>query len=108
VAAAVAQVVPDAGQEILAGVAAAIPALKTPINMVLLANKAGSPSVSTVLDQTTVSSGKFADSSPVAFTPLSVTPVVKAPYVPLPGTSGNINPGTGGAVPTGGRDYATP
>lgn len=47
-----------------------------------------------------------ANQLPTAFTPRG--PSVGPPYVPLSGTPGNINPGTSGVVPTGGRNYASP
>jgi hypothetical protein len=104
VAEAVADVAPGAGREILAGVSAAIPALKEPIDKVLIADKSSVPPVSKVLEQInptkslavtmTVSGG--------------VNPVVKPPYVPPPVSPVNLYPGSGGQVPPGGRTYEDP
>jgi len=35
-------------------------------------------------------------------------PTIGPPYIPYPGSPANLNPGTSGEVPTGGRDYAKP
>ena len=109
---AVAEVAPDAGKEILTAIGTAIPSLKNPIAQVLAVNKENVPSVSTVLEQVSVA-------VPTATTPslaqaglgasaAIAPPTAGAPYVPLPVTHQNIDPGSGGVVPTGGRDYAAP
>jgi hypothetical protein len=111
VADAVAEMVPTAGNEILTAVATAIPALKNPIAQVLAVNKENVPSVNQVLDQVPSDSPLI----PVAssqepqdgFAP-SGPPNPGPPYVPIPVTHQNIDPGSGGAVPPGGRDYAAP
>jgi len=110
VALAVAEVVPGAGKEILAGIAVAIPSLKGTINQILIAYKDSStPSVSAALDQVAQSdSGKTDVAAIGGMTPLNVTPTFKPPYVPVPGSSINLNPNLGGVVPPGGRNYAAP
>jgi hypothetical protein len=114
VAGAVADVVPGAGKEILAGVSAAIPVFKGPIDKVLLAGKDGVPSVNAVLEQVKrtellVSFRAGADGiilgPPV---PLIVNPVINPPYLPPPPSPVNLDPGSGGQVPIGGRNYAYP
>lgn len=113
VALAVAEVVPGAGKEILAGIAVAIPSLKGTINQILIAYKGNStPSVSAALDQVALSEKSDSAKTDVAaiggMTPLNVTPTFKPPYVPVPGSSINLNPNLGGVVPPGGRNYAAP
>lgn len=117
VALAVAEIVPGAGKEILAGIAVAIPSLKGTINQILIAYKDSStPSVSAALDQVAlqVALSEKSDSAKTdvaasgGMTRLSLTPVVNPPYVPPSGSPANINPGSGGIVPVGGRNYASP
>jgi hypothetical protein len=95
VAAAVAGVVPGQGKAILAGVAAAIPALQDPINKILSGSSSNNPSVSDVLDT-------VAANLPVP------APQPGPPYVGVPQSPVILNPGNGGQVPPGGRNYATP
>ncbi|HXI70582.1 MAG TPA: hypothetical protein VNN22_09545 [Verrucomicrobiae bacterium] len=112
VANAVAEVAPGAGKEILTAISAAIPALKAPIAQALAASKGNVPSVSAVLEQ-------VAAAVPTATLPTLAqsglpSPMVAGPphpgnpYVPIPVVHNNIDPGSGGDVPTGGRDYAAP
>lgn len=110
VAEAVAEVVPGANKEILGGVSAAIPALKEPINKALVANKNATPTVNTVLNQ--VKATRLAGGiEAAAGDPISgagVNPIVNPPYVPPPASPVNLDPGSGGQVPTGGRNYSQP
>jgi hypothetical protein len=111
VALAVAEVVPAQGREILTGMVAAIPALKAPVNQVLAGSKEGAtPVVATVLEQIPSTVDLAASSPVVAASGGSAVapPTYGAPYVPLPGTPSNLDPGSGGDVPTGGRNYAAP
>jgi hypothetical protein len=94
VANAVAGVAPGAGKAILAGVSAAIPALQESIAKALTGNNGGTPSVSVVLDQVSAS--------------ISAAPHTGPPYVPVPPNPPNLQPGNGGEVVTGGRNYSTP
>lgn len=112
VADAVAEVAPGADKEILSGLVAAIPTLKTPVNLAMQQAGGGAVSVSTVLQTVLASltSGQIAglaDAPDMSGTP-GIIPTGGAPYVPPSGSPGNLDPGSGGAVPTGGRGYATP
>lgn len=111
VAEAVAEVVPGAGKEILAGVSTAIPALQVSINKAIASYNGNVPSVSSVLDQVK-SSAQFAmttDLTPVAFdAPTLAAPTYGSGYMPPPATHTNLNPTTGGNVPSGGRHYSSP
>ena len=89
----VAEVAPGAGKAILAGVSAAIPALQEPIGKVLASSNGGTPSVSDVLDQVAA--------------PISA-PHYGPPYVGIPPSPINVDPGNGGEVVTGGRKYNLP
>ena len=95
VASAVAGVAPGQGKAILAGVATAIPALQDPINKVLSGSSGNNASVSDVLDT-------VAANLPVP------APQFGPPYVGIPPSPVNLDPGNGGQVPSGGRNYATP
>lgn len=121
VAEAVAEVVPGASKEILTGISTAIPTLQGPIDKVLLADKGSVPSVNKVLEQveqvneamTTDSLTSFAGTVRVSSfdaQPLYVMPPssIKPPYVAPPVSPINLNPGVGGVVPPGGRNYANP
>lgn len=112
VAGAVADVVPGAGKEILAAISTAIPTLKIPLNNVLASYNGNVPSVSAVLNQ--VQSSLQEDGTAVQLSqatagaaPLA-PPIGGPPYVPLPVDHQNIDPGSGGQVPPGGRNYASP
>ena len=94
VANAVAGVAPGAGKAILAGVSAAIPALQESIAKALTGNNGGTPSVSVVLDQVSAS--------------ISAAPHTGPPYIAIPPSPPNLDPGNGGEVVTGGRKYNTP
>jgi len=117
VAEAVADVVPGAGQEILIGISAAIPALKEPIDKVLLAQKGSVPSVSGVLGQVestesvariiSVTAGAGPLLVPQPFFPTPPTSI-RPPYVAPVVSPVDLNPGAGGTVPPGGRNYANP
>ena len=111
VAEAVAEVVPGASREILTAISAAIPTLKDSLNKVLASYNGNIPSVSSVLAQVKpgVEVATAAPLPPSTFnTPSLAPPTVTPPYVPTPGFHGNIDPGSGGKVPTGGRNYAAP
>lgn len=112
VANAVAEVVPDAAKEILGGVSTAIPTLKAPISKVLAASGGGVPSVSAVLKQVSsmvlTAATVSQPAAALSAQPLDVNPVVKPPYVPPVSSPVNIDPGTGGQVPTGGHGYSAP
>lgn len=98
VAMAVAEVVPSQSKEILMAVSTAIPTLIIPAYT-------SNSSVETVLDE-----AKPSD-QPTAITVAAVPhagPNPLPPYVPLPPSHGNIDPGSGGDVPGGGRDYSAP
>ena len=110
IAEAVAAVVPGAGREILTAVSAAIPALKDSINQVLASDKGNMPSVSSVLDQVK-SNIQLASAAPISTTynsPSLAPPTAGPPFVPLAPNNQNIDPGSGGQVPPGGRNYASP
>ncbi len=111
IAEAVAEVVPGAGKEILTAISAAIPALKDPINQVLASDKGNMPPVSSVLEQVKSNAPLVADApvTPSTFnTPSLAPPTAGPPFVPLPPQHQNIDPGSGGQVPPGGRNYASP
>jgi Meckel syndrome type 1 protein len=124
IAGAVADVVPGAGKEILAGVSAGIPALKGPIDNILLAGKGSVPSVNTVLDQVKITespgslepaAGGTIPGGTVPAPTISsalVHPVVNPPYVVPPPSPVNYgspgSPGNSGQVPPGGRITTPP
>jgi hypothetical protein len=104
VANAVAGVAPGEGKAILTGLSAAIPSLQEPIAKIVAGSNGGNPSVSDVLPLL-----------PVPITtglkgPLAITPAGGhgPPYVPPVNNPPNLNPGNGGQVPTGGRNYDGP
>jgi hypothetical protein len=102
----VAGVAPGEGKAILAGVSAAIPALQGSINKDLVSYNGGNPAVSDVLNQIS----PIATSPGMNGLPLPVTPAVHTgpPYVPDPPSPINVDPGNGGQVPPGGRNYSNP
>ena len=119
VADAVALVVPGAGKEILAGVCAAIPALQSSINAVLATSSGGTLSVSDTLNMaspsqvspTTAEYGFNNTPAPALNnTPAPALPAVHTgpPFVPVPASPINLDPGNGGQVPPGGNNYANP
>jgi len=123
IADAVAEVVPGANKEILTAISTAIPVLTGPINQTVAGYNGNVPSVSSVLDQvqsqspTTVALSQSTLNSPSTSTPLPQStlnspkiapPTFGAPYVPHTGGGQNVDPGSGGEVPTGGRGYASP
>lgn len=103
VAESVAEVAPGAGKAILAGVSAAIPTLQESIDKALASYNGRSPSVSDVMDQ--VSPTTMAVNS--AGVPIAA-PHFGPPFVGIPPSPVNIDPGNGGPVPTGGRKYNLP
>lgn len=108
---AVAEMAPGASKDILGGVAAAIPSLKEPINKILLASKDAIPSVNSVLEQVKADVAAAALLAPTPngrFAKAGVNPVVTPPYVPPPASPVNLDPGSGGQVPPGGRVYSQP
>lgn len=103
VANAVAEVVPGAGKAILAGISDAIPALQEPIGNALASNNAVNPSVSDVLNQvSTTTTSDYASATPVS------APHTGPPYVAVPPTPVNVEPGNGGQVVPGGALYSSP
>ncbi len=119
----VAEVAPGQDEAILAGISAAIPTLQEPITKILAnskvatasvsakvskaavnAVKGGDVSVSAVLDQVSSdSTGDYADAGlPIA------APHYGPPYVGIPPSPVNIDPGNGSPVPSGGRKYNLP
>jgi hypothetical protein len=122
IALAAAQAAPSAGREILQALETAIPGLKTSIEPALAGYGDKPPSVPAVLDSIRPAVGNslegFAsDSHPspggapvVGSAPVSQArgPLLAPPFVPISGTSTNVNPATSGNVPRGGRNYAAP
>ncbi len=108
IAAAVAEAVPGAGKQILAGIAAAIPELKDAINQTLAAYDGKIPSVSMVLTQVAQAVGSTTTSAVNSGgTPLLPRgPSTGPANLPI-GTPIVNDPGTGVAVPTGGRPPLT-
>jgi hypothetical protein len=94
---AVAEVVPGATREILAGVSAALPQLASAINQTLAASLGVDPSVNLVLAQ-----------SGGAAVPLAQGPTITAPLVPITLTPTIINPANGTQVPSGAHNYSAP
>jgi hypothetical protein len=102
-------------KEILTGIATAIPALKAPLAKALtganaVASAGATPTVATVLQQVP-STLELLPTTPVATAggaSALADPTYGAPYVPLPGSHVNLDPGSGTDVPTGGRNYASP
>ena len=111
VAEAVAEVVPGAGKEILTAIATAMPRLTDSINKILASNKGSIPSVATVLEQAKPSlevAPTVTLPQATAASPMLAPPTVGPAYAPIPVSHVNIDPGSGGQVPTGGRNYAAP
>ena len=122
IALAAAQAAPSAGKEILQALETAIPGLKTSIEPALAGYGGNAPSVPAVLDSIRPATGSSLDGLapdsprapvgvPVAGSPpMSQTrgPLLAPPFVPISGTSTNVNPATSGNVPRGGRNYASP
>jgi hypothetical protein len=105
----VAEVVPGASREILTAISTAIPTLKDSLNKVVASYNGNVPSVSSVLDQVKSGPDIATREQPKLDPPLPpAPPTVGPPYVPPPGGHQNIDPGSGGQVPTGGRNYAAP
>ncbi len=113
IAIAVADVVPGAGKEIYAAISTAIPALKDSLKQILAGYNGNIPSVPVVIESlkpiqvATALTPTLLPQSTFS-SPSLAPPVVKPPYVPLPVSINNINPGSGGQVPVGGRNYASP
>jgi hypothetical protein len=108
---AVAEVVPSAGKDILTAISTAIPALKDPIAQIVAVSQGNVSSVSSVLEQ--ISSQIPAATLPTlaqstAGAPMLAPVTVGPPFVPVPASHNNIDPGSGGDVPPGGRNYAAP
>ncbi len=104
VANAVAGVAPGEGKAILAGLSAAIPSLQEPIAKIVASSGAGNPSVSDVLGQvSSVPMTSGLNGSSVITPALTFGP----PTVPTP-PGPTLNPGNGGQVPMGGRNYSGP
>jgi hypothetical protein len=122
IALAAAQAAPSASKEILQALETAIPGLKTSIQPALAGPGDNPPSVPAVLDSIRPAVGSslegLAADSPrmpggapvVGSAPMSQTrgPLLAPPFVPISGTSTNVNPATSGNVPRGGRNYASP
>lgn len=117
-----AQAAPSAGKEILQALETAFPGLKTSIEPALAGYGGNPPSVPAVLDSIRPAVGSsveaFATDSPdgpggvpvagSASLPQARGPLLAPPFVPISGTSTNVNPATSGNVPRGGRNYASP
>lgn len=112
VADAVAEVAPGAGKDILAGVVLAVPSLKTPVDLALQQSSGKVVSVPEILhaalSASLASQPGGAVGSAGLITPSGIIPTGGAPYVPPSGSPANLDPGSGGTVPTGGRGYASP
>jgi hypothetical protein len=121
IAVAAAQAAPSAGKEILLALETALPDLKIGIETALAGYGNNPPSVSAVLDSAQPETGRMLTKvaagsvgAPVggplqgAGPPPIHGPTLAPPFVPISGTSTNINPATSGNVPRGGRDYAAP
>lgn len=108
IANAVAEVAPGQGKEILTGISASIPALKVSLNKILASYSGNNlPTVGTVLGQ--ISSLELASAAQTSeSSPALAPPTVGPPYIPLGVPHQNIDPGSGGEVPGGGRDYSAP
>ena len=121
IAMAAAQVAPSASKGILQELEAVFPDLKAGIETALAAYGNNPPSVPAVLDSVRPGNGSMVPkvagdsiAAPVggplqgSGPPPMHGPTLAPPFVPLSGTSTNINPATSGNVPRGGRDYAAP
>ena len=122
VALAAAQIAPSAGKEILQALETAIPELKAGIEKAQAGSGNNAPSVVAVVGSLPPLHGSSvsrlgSDSFPASVAgpvlgsgpPLEARgPLLAPPFVPLSGTSTNVNPATSGNVPRGGRDYAAP
>jgi hypothetical protein len=112
VADAVAGVAPSQSKEILAGVAAAIPALQDSINTVLAGSSSGALSVSYTLSMASPATQATPTTAEYGFnnTPAPALPAVHTgpPFVPVPPSPVNLDPGNGGVVPPGGQNYSHP
>lgn len=105
IADAVAEIVPGAAKEILMGVATAVPALKDSISQALVVNDGSTPSVDKVLAQA-APTGKGLSGSPWTPQPELSHGTIIPPYV-SEGTPVDVSPGSGGQVPSGGRNYSS-
>ena len=109
----VAEVAPGYGKAILDGVSAAIPTLQEPITKVLAISKVNNTSGNGAkAGNTSVSAAKADDASvsdvlDQASGPIDA-PHFGPPYVAVPPSPVNVDPGNGGQVPTGGRKYNGP
>ena len=112
VADAVAEVAPGAGKDILAGVVLAIPSLKAPVSLALQQGGGNAVSVPNILHAALSASLASQPAGVVGsaglINPAGIIPTGGAPYVPPSGSPANLDPGSGGTVPTGGRGYASP
>ncbi|MCU0786217.1 MAG: hypothetical protein MUF81_19655 [Verrucomicrobia bacterium] len=109
IAVAVSEAVPNAGKDILNAVASARPDLKPAVIRTLAGYQGVVPVASTISQIQPLPSA--VQPVPTTSTPFVMGvrgPAVGPPYIPLSNTPTNINPGTSGDVPTGGRNYAAP
>jgi hypothetical protein len=119
IAAAVSHAVPGASKEILKAVVAALPDLKPSMEKVLAGYGGNVPSVDVTLDEVALAKAQSPSapsavvanpySSPVmAGSTMARGPASGPAYIPLTRTPTNVNSGTSGPGPGGGRNYAAP
>ena len=123
IASAVAEVVPGAGREILAGISTAVPQLKSTIDQTLVSYQGSIPSVNTVLSQVVQAQSAVALATMVAAAPgaahsvlgtarvMPQGPASGPPLVPFTGTPAvynGYNPGTIGLSPTAANSQPPP
>lgn len=111
VALAVAESAPDQTKDILSGVSAAIPALQSPLAKIMAGvTDKNTLTVATVLDQvpSTLDLAAAGPAATAGAQPALAGPTFGAPYVPPAGSHQNLDPGSGGDVPTGGTGYVAP
>lgn len=114
VAEAVAEVVPGAGKEILTAISTSIPALQDSINKILASSKGSVPSMTIMLNEIRPSaevpmSLAALPQQGTVVSPTLAPPIINPPYVPPPTSHTNLDAGSGGIVPTNGRNsYVEP
>jgi len=111
IAIAAADAAPGSGKEILDAVTSVLPGLTPYIDSAIASYHGSILSVAEILSAARSpeqSGSDQAAAAPGSSGAFPRGPAVGPPYVPFSGTPGNITPGTGGQVPTGGRNYAAP
>jgi hypothetical protein len=114
IAVAASEAVPGSSRQILSGIGEAFPDLKPAIERALAGGSAPAigSTVSTLQPATATVTASFTAPPVVAGSAPGAAglrgPVIGPPYIPLSGTSTNVNPGTSGDQPPGGRNYAAP